>query len=449
MPVSPARAAAFQILMRADRDQSFASELLHSDRNAQLSSTDHGLATELVMGVLRWRSILDQKLAAASSQPLPRLDLEVLTALRLGVYQLLFLSRVPAHAAIFESVEIVKTARKRSAASFVNAVLRKIGTTHVPDTATEIQIAPDATTLSATSAHPDWLVERWAHRYSLTTVRRICLHNQTIPPTAIRVQDDQTANELAQGGIQLSPGLLLADARRVQSGDLSKTEAYRDGRAFIQDEASQLVALLLGRGQKILDCCAAPGSKTALLARENPRAQVIATDLHPHRVRLLRELSRNSRVQVLAADARNPPFLAGFDRILADVPCSGTGTLARNPEIKWRLTPGDLLDLQSRQIAILKSALALLAPGGRLIYSTCSLEREENEDVVSAALTGAAGFSLVDCRQELGHLQRSGELIWKDTDSLLSGPYLRTIPGVHPCDGFFAALIERPASQGF
>jgi 16S rRNA (cytosine967-C5)-methyltransferase len=138
------------------------------------------------------------------------------------------------------------------------------------------------------------------------------------------------------------------------------------------------------------------------------------------------------------------PFRSGFDRILADVPCSGTGTLARNPEIKWRLTPSDLLDLQARQTAILKSALTVLAPGGRLLYSTCSLEREENGDVVSAVLTGASEFQIVDCRQEIEQLQRSGELTWKNVDSLLSGPYLRTIPGLHPCDGFFGAIVERP-----
>jgi 16S rRNA (cytosine967-C5)-methyltransferase len=445
MTVSLARAAAFQILLRAERDQSYASELLHSDRNAPLSTADHGLATELVMGVLRWRSVLDQKLAGASSQPLSRLDLEVITALRLGVYQLQFLSRIPARAAIFESVEIVKAARKRSAASFVNAVLRKIGTTPVPVFAAEMQNATSPETLAAASAHAGWLVTRWVERYNLPMARQICLHNQTIPPTAIHVQDDQTVDQLAQAGIELSPGLLLSAARRVQSGDVTKTQAYRDGRASIHDEASQLVALLVGRGQTILDCCAAPGSKTALLAMENPRAQVIASDLHLHRARLLRERTKSPNVQVLAADARQPPFHPGFDRILADVPCSGTGTLARNPEIKWRLTPNDLLDLQARQIAILKSTLALVAPGGRLLYSTCSLEREENEEVVSRALADATAFTLVDCRQELAALQRSGELVWKDKDidSLLSGPYLRTIPGLHPCDGFFAAIIER------
>ena len=446
MPVSPARAAAFEILLRVERNKSYAPELLHGERNATLSPADHGLATELVMGVLRWRSLLDQNLAAASSQKLGRLDLEVLTALRVGAYQLQFLSRIPARAAIFESVEMVKGARKKSAAPFVNAVLRKVGEAK-RDTSTDILTASDARTLAASSAHPDWLVARWVERYGLATGRAICLHNQSVPVTAIHVQDSHTANDLAQSGIELSPGLLLSDAWRVQAGDVIKTKAYREGRASIQDEASQLVALLVGDGQRLLDCCAAPGSKTTLLAKNNPRANVFASDLHPHRAQLLRRLTTRSNVHVLAADACHLPFDPGFDRILADVPCSGTGTLARNPEIKWRLTPEDLVDLHARQIAILKSALVVLGPGGRLLYSTCSLEREENEDVVESVLADAGEFKVVECRSELEGLQRSAEFVWKDLDSVLTGPYLRTLPGVHPCDGFFAAIIERKTTS--
>jgi len=442
MPATPARAAALEILLRVERDNSYASELLHSDRNAKLSPADHGLTTELVMGVLRWRSLLDQRLAAASSQKLERLDLEVLTALRLGIYQLMFLSRIPARAAIFEAVELVKTARKRSAAAFVNAVLRK-ASANQPPSATGMQHATDAKMLAANSAHPDWLVARWVDRYGLAAAQQICVHDQTVPGAAINVDHIQTADELAEAGIQLSPGLLLTSARRIRAGDVTKTQAYREGRASIQDEASQLVALLLGRGEKILDCCAAPGSKTQLLARRNPQAKVFATDLHPHRARLLRELTNSPNISVLAADARRLPFNPGFDRILADVPCSGTGTLARNPEIKWRLTPEDLLDLQSRQLAILKSALAHLVPCGRLVYSTCSLEREENEVVVETILAERREFKVIDCRQSLEQLQQSGELAWTDLDSLLSGPNLRTLPGIHPCDGFFSAIIER------
>jgi 16S rRNA (cytosine967-C5)-methyltransferase len=458
MAVSPARAVAFEILLRVEREESYAAELLHSDRLAKLSSRDHGLATELVMGVLRWQSLLDQRLAAASSQKLERLDGEVLAALRLGVYQLRFLSRVPAHAAIFESVELVKAARKRSAASFVNAILRKTAAISASDAFVEIAKSPDLITLAQNAAHPVWLVERWTEYYGLEAARQICAHDQMVPDTAIHIHDDKSNVELAAAGVQLSPGRLLSAARRVIAGDVTGTRAYQEGRVSIQDEASQLVALLAGRGERtvdsaivdsairdcrILDCCAAPGSKTALLARRNPRVKVFATELHPHRARLLQSLSRLPNVYVVAADARHLPFSCAFDRILADVPCSGTGTLAHNPEIKWRLKSADLRDLQSRQVAILKSALAQLAIGGRLVYSTCSLEREENEAVVEAALEGTAEFKVADLKRELEQLRQSGEMCWKDIASLLAGPYLRTIPGVHPCDGFFAAMIER------
>jgi 16S rRNA (cytosine967-C5)-methyltransferase len=436
MAVSPARAAAFEILLRVERDQSYAPELLHSSRLEKLSSTDHRLATELVMGVLRWRSWLDQRLETASSQRLTSLDPEVLAALRLGSYQLQFLSRIPARAAIFESVELVKSARKRSAAPFVNAILRKADRNPAEDVLEAINRCTDAHELATCSAHPEWLVARWSERYGFASARQICRHDQTVPPTAIHIEDKASLEELRKLGVQLSPGALLSSARQVDSGNAGVSA---------QDEASQLVALLVGHGERILDCCAAPGSKTALLAKNNPRARVFVSDLYPHRARLLRHLVSRSNVHVAVADARQLPFTRGFDRILADVPCSGTGTLARNPEIKWRLRLDDLLDLQGRQIAILKSALGQLLAGGRLIYSTCSLEREENEVVVETALEASEGFALIDCRGELERLQQTNELCWKDLDSLLTGPYLRTIPGLHPCDGFFAAIVERKA----
>jgi 16S rRNA (cytosine967-C5)-methyltransferase len=331
----------------------------------------------------------------------------------------------------------------------VNAVLRKMAGTAAKGILTKIDDSSDAIELARTAAHPPWLVARWTENYGLETARKICVHDQTVPGTAIRIydgrSDDRTVDEeLVETGMQLAPGRLLSAARRVLAGDIAATRAYQEGLISIQDEASQLVALLAGRGddRAILDCCAAPGNKTALLARRNPRAQVFATELHPHRARLLQNLCRLPNVSIVAADACYLPFTCAFDCILTDVPCSGTGTLARNPEIKWRLKLEDLCDLQSRQLAIVKSALGHLALGGRLIYSTCSLEREENEAVVEAALEGAQ-FKITDLKGELEQLQQSGEMGWQDIASLLAGPYLRTIPGVHPCDGFFAAMIER------
>jgi 16S rRNA (cytosine967-C5)-methyltransferase len=444
--VSAARAAAFEILLRVEREDSYAAELLHSAALAKLSARDHGLTTELVMGVLRWRALLDGRVAASSSQKIERMDVEVLTALRLGAYQLLFLSRVPARAAIFESVELVKTARKRSAAPLVNAVLRKVGGA-AADFLGEIRSAANAEELTLAAAHPQWLVERWVARYGLETTRWICAYDQTVPETAIYIGDGRCEEGL--GEVKLAPGRLLTGARGVVAGDVTGTLAYREGRVAIQDEGSQLVALLAGRVTTsvdgvILDCCAAPGSKTGLMARRNPRARVVATELHPHRARLLRTLCRAGNVFVVAADARFLPFNSRFDRVLADVPCSGTGTLGRNPEIKWRLREGDLGDLQERQIAILRSALGQLAVGGRLIYSTCSLEWEENEAVVEAALAGAVEFEVVDCRGELERLRSAGEFVsGVDVGSLVEGSYLRTVPGVQGCDGFFAAVVAR------
>jgi 16S rRNA (cytosine967-C5)-methyltransferase len=449
--VSPARTAAFDILLRIERESSYASELLHSPTYDRLATIDHSLATELVMGVLRWRSLLDSQIAGRSSLPLAKLDLEILTALRLGVYQLGWLDRIPARAAINESVELVKRARKRSAASFVNAILRKFpARKSSSNQAHQLAIDSDsAETLAVSSAHPLWLVERWIQVYGVDSALRICQHNQSIPVTAIRLRSPDAEVQLRAEGIELAPGAILGSARIVQQGDITKTSAFRTGLCVIQDEASQLVAALVGHGTRILDCCAAPGGKTLVIADRNSNANIIAVDLHPHRAQLLRKLLRphaatdTSNVHVVAADARHMPFVAKFDHVLADVPCSGTGTFARNPEIKWRLTPEDLVDLQTRQTAILRAAMNQVASGGRLIYSTCSLEKEENEDVVEHALAEDSSFRVIDCRTQLGQLQEQKELVWPDFFSLTSGPYLRTLPGVQPCDGFFAAIVEK------
>jgi 16S rRNA (cytosine967-C5)-methyltransferase len=436
--------AAFDILLRVEREDSYASELLHASRYANLSPADHGLATELVLGVLRWRSLLDRHIAERSSQKLSRLDPEVLTALRLAAYQLLFLDRVPERAAVHESVELVKRARKRSAVPFANAVLRKFaGIVRGHDGVFTIANAKTPLELSGSSAHPVWLVERWIQEFGLGTAQQICSYDQRVPETVVSITDSSIADELKNHRIQLSPGQLLASAYRVLAGDLTSTRLFREGRITIQDEASQLVSLLVGKGSNILDCCAAPGGKTRTLAERNPSANIVAAELHLHRARLLRKLVTATNVQVIAADARKLPLSTLFDRVLVDVPCSGTGTLARNPEIKWRLSLEDLADLQARQAAILQSAMQRVSPGGRLVFSTCSLEKEENSAVVEKVMSIDNSFRVFDCRTELEQLHSQGELRWKNIDSLANGPYLRTIPGVHPCDGFFAAILQK------
>jgi 16S rRNA (cytosine967-C5)-methyltransferase len=440
--VSPSRAVAFDILRRVEQTSAYASELLHSEKVEKLSVADRGLVTELVMSVLRWRSRLDEAIAAASARSLAKVDLEVLIALRLAAYQLQFLSRIPARAAINESVELVNWAKKRSAAPFANAVLRKIADAKIeplPET-----IAGDPIQfLTREFAHPEWLVKRWVAAFGAERALAICQYDQRVPPTAIRLDSLEIEQELTSEGIELAPGALLGSARMVVDGDITRTRAFREGRVFIQDEASQLVAALVGAGSRLLDCCAAPGGKTAALAARNPASQIVAVELHSRRADLLRKRVHASNVQVINADTLDLPLQGGFDRVLADVPCSGTGTLARNPEIKWRLTPADLDDLHARQVGILRAALRQLSPGGRAVYSTCSLEHEENEDVIEEVLRGNPSYRLRDCREELERLRAGRELAWDDMDSLLSGKFLRTLPGVQPCDGFFAAVVER------
>ncbi|HEY5178017.1 MAG TPA: 16S rRNA (cytosine(967)-C(5))-methyltransferase RsmB [Terriglobales bacterium] len=442
MSISPARAVAFDILLRVDQQNAYASELLHSDRLEKLTPADRSLAMELVMGVLRWRSRLDEAIAAAASRPLKKLDAEVLTALRLAAYQLRFLTRVPAHAALNESVELVKRAQKRSAAPFANAVLRKIAEAGKEPLQPSADEAP-ASFLAREYAHPEWLVERWVAQFGVERTRQICEFDQRIPATSLRLEDADAEPDLASEGVKLAPGVLLASSRTLVEGDLTRTRAYIEGRGFIQDEASQLVAALVGTGSRLLDCCAAPGGKTAAMAWRNPTAQIIAAEIHEHRAALVRKRVRAANVKVIAADALQLPLAGGFDRVLADVPCSGTGTLARNPDIKWRLAVETLSELHTKQVAILRAALQQLAAGGRAVYSTCSLEREENEAVVEEVLRDTEGYRLRDCREELEKLRATGELKWEDLDSLLNGTFLRTIPGMQPCDGFFAAVIEK------
>ena len=439
MAVSPARIAAFNILLRVERESSYAVELLHGFLLDELSGVDRNLTMEIVMGVLRWRSVLDETIARLSFTPFRKLDFEVLTALRMGVYQKQFLTKVPAHASVNETVELVKQAKKVSAAGLVNAVMRKVKSAAYDPHAFKLS---GMDYIPAALAHPKWLVERWVSSFDDDIAQKICEYDQRIPATVLRLSSAEDETTLAAQGIQLTPGALMATPRIVTSGDASATQIFREGKTAIQDEGSQLVAALVGQGRRILDCCAAPGGKTAAMATRLPEAEIVATELHPHRATLLRRLAPQKNVEVVTADALALPYGAEFDRVLADVPCSGTGTLARNPEIKWKLKPEDILDLQSRQIAILKAAMQHVSPGGRLVYSTCSLEPEENEQVIAASLASASNFKIVPVRAELQRLRESGELVWANIDELISGEFLRTIPGVHPCDGFFAAVLE-------
>lgn len=437
--ISAARRAAFQILLAVERGRSHADDLLRGDAVSALSDRDRHLSTALVLGVLRWQILLDQQLRKLLARPNARLDPEVLIALRLGAFQLLYLDRIPPRAAIDESVELARQAGHRFASGMVNAVLRKLGA------APQAGSSPEA----AIQAHPAWMVERWARFFGTDAAHAICGHNQNPPAMTIRLASREAEAELRQAGVSHEPGALLTVARKVTGGDVTAAAAFREGRVRIQDEGSQLVAEIAGRGNTILDCCAAPGGKTLILAERNPQAQIVACEAAASRLESLRErlAPSGSRIECRLADATGLGFNSEFDLVLADVPCSGTGTLSRNPEIRHRLQPEDLPRQAQRQRAILTCALRAARPGGRVVYSTCSLEPEENEQVIAAVLHEAAGVRRASILAQFEEMKKDGILTEDGAEQLRNcitpEGYLRLLPGAQGTDGFFIAPLVK------
>jgi 16S rRNA (cytosine967-C5)-methyltransferase len=453
LAVSPARKAAFAILIAVEQGHGHSDDLLRSKRVDKLSPADRNLATALVLGTLRWQLDLDKHIRPLLKHPNAKIDAEVLVALRLGAFQLMHLNRIPAHAAIDESVELTKQAGHRFASGMVNAVLRKIPRTGSGRQIGEILIGI-GTELDPVEAYPEWMVERWTGFYGLDAARAICLHGQNPPFSTVRIPDSAVEQELAANSIRLEPSELLSEARFIASGDVTATSAFREGRARLQDEGSQLVAEIVPRGSTILDCCAAPGGKTLILAERNPLARIVACESSSPRLDQLKkrlELAGN-RVECRLVDATQLADESAFDVALADVPCSGTGTLGRNPEIRHRLRSEDLARHAERQKAILRTALHAVRPGGCVIYSTCSLEPEENEQVVTAVLESAREIRLVPMSERIDALLKNGIVSREGARRLLAcvtpEGYLRLLPGAFRTDGFFVALLEKPAREG-
>jgi 16S rRNA (cytosine967-C5)-methyltransferase len=364
------------------------------------------------------------------------------------------MDRIPARAAIDESVELAKQAGHRFASGMVNAVLRKLAGAPRLDLPEET-----AAELALACAHPAWMVERWAGFYSIEAARALCRHGQTQPALTLRIDAPAVEDELAASGIHLQPGELLTIARTVVSGDLAASAAFRDGRLRLQDEGSQLIAELAcvagsnpnQEGKRVLDACAAPGNKTLILAERNPHARIVACESSAQRFETLRQrlAPLGDRVECRLIDSTALAEDSVFDLALVDAPCSGTGTLGRNPEIRHRLRLEDLARQTERQRALLLAALRAVRPGGRVVYSTCSLEPEENEQVVAAVLAetpNARQISLEPCIQALlgqGILTPSGADRLRA--SLTPEGALRLLPGALATDGFFVCLLERGA----
>ncbi len=453
--ISAARKVAFRILLAVERGKAHADDLLRDKDVNALSPADRNLATTLVMGVLRWQIWLDAQIRPLLKRPNAKLDPEVLIALRLGAFQLQFLDRVPAHSAIDESVELTKQAGHRFAAGMVNAVLRFVAQS---STAWR-RVLDESIGKLAVQAHPAWLVERWAAAYGEQTAQAICRHGQSQARTTLRISDAGAEAELLKAGVEIKPGEMLTAARTVVSSDVTATAAFYEGRVRVQDEGSQLIAELAARvatdlvqnQKKILDACAAPGGKTLILAERLPQAQIVACEASSQRHAELckRVADFGDRVECRLADVTELEDDSVYDLALADVPCSGTGTLGRNPEIRHRLQLEDLPRLAERQRAILRAVLRSVRPGGRVVYSTCSLEPEENEQVVAAVLAENPNARQISLAAIVEELRRDRILRAEGVESLQKclAPEgaLRLLPGATSTDGFFVALFERIA----
>lgn len=437
---SPARRAAFEILRRVEEEGAFASVLLAS-ATGELESLDRALCYELVLGVLRWQLWLDKLIEHYAGRAADNLDAPVRRALRLGLYQLRFLTRIPISAAVNESVNLVHEARLRSAASFTNAVLRRATreTEYDPAQAASGELER----IAFATSHPAWLIEKWIKDFGAAEAESFARANNRTPPVAFRLHPlrSESANVIAQlraCGIEVEPSQIVPEGWRISGAGADSLREYaRAGLLYMQDEGSQLVAHVLGAhaGERVLDVCAAPGSKTThIAALVRDAALIVAGDLHVHRLRVVRESAERQNLQsinLIAFDAEAAlPFAEeSFARVLVDAPCTGTGTLRHNPEIRWRITPSDIAELAARQRRILAQASRMVARGGRLVYSTCSVEPEENEAVVARFLQTHTDFVSVtpDAPAQF----------------ITAGGALRTWPQRDDADGFFVAVFER------
>jgi 16S rRNA (cytosine967-C5)-methyltransferase len=449
--IAPARVAAYDILRAVSSGRADLPAAIAASRQALKDDRDRALAAEISTGVQRWRAALDHIIARTAKRSVARIDPEVLEILRLGAYQLLHLTRVPASAVVDDAVDLVRRSRKRSASGFVNAVLRSISRRRHsldlpprPADPTDGGVALDY--LTVTLSHPRWLVERWYQRYGFEATERWLQFNNeaarlTLRANRLRVTREELAARLQVEGIVVRNALFAPDGVIVEHGRPLAIE--NEGLFVVQDEASQLITLLAGRhpGARVLDTCASPGGKTtALSAAMDGRGLLVACDVRSRRIELLRRTVAAAgapNVRIVQADLMSVlPFSQPFDCVLVDAPCSGLGILRRDPDIRWRRQEDDLPTLAAAQLVMLQHAAAAVRRGGRLVYATCSSEPEENEAIAAAFLATTSSFEEVDLRRA-------------DTatpqDVIDGRGHLRTYPHVHGLEAFFGAVFVRRA----
>lgn len=453
---TPARRAAHDVLRAVHTGRKDLATALDGARRPLTDPRDRALAGQIAIGVQRQRAAIDHLVAQAASRPLSAITPAALDLLRAATYQLRYLDRIPAHAAVADTVELAREVGVGRAAGFVNAVLRTLTDRRRPLSLpaaptvdpSDVERGPHRNAaldyLAITLSHPRWLAERWLDRYGLPAVEAWARFNNAPAPVTLRTNPARNTvaelREILDGqGVRTTGTKLAPHGLVVTTGDPRSTPAAAEGRFLVQEEGSQLIVELArpAPDSRVLDLCAAPGGKTVGLAGyAGPGGFVIASDLRARRVALLaHSLARASapRVAIVRLDATAPlPFGATFDCVLIDAPCSGLGALRRDPDIRWRRTPADLPTLAATQFDMLCRASETVRPGGRLVYATCSSEPEENEEVVTRFRNRRPGFDLLAPRSVPSIAQvldRNG--------------YLRTLPFRDGVDAFFGAVLVR------
>jgi 16S rRNA (cytosine967-C5)-methyltransferase len=399
--IAPARVAAYETVLAVSAGKADLPSALARARAGLRDERDRALAGEIAAGAVRWQAAADHIVREFSGRPTAKLDIEVVAILRMTIFQLLHLDRVPASAAVDDAANLVRRAGKRSAVGFVNALLRRVSRerTQLP-----LPAAPPVDLLSVTLSHPRWLAARWIARHGAGHAEAWARFNNTPAALMLRVNTlvttrDALARDLAAAGVETEPARFAPDALVVSAGNPLLTPLAGSGAFVVQDEASQLVGLFAAAraGERILDACASPGGKTTQMAAAMADdGLIVAADVRGRRLDLLRRAVAASgarAIRVVQADARGtPPYRARFDAVLVDAPCSGLGTIRRDPDVRWRRDESDLPNLAGAQLAMLDQLAAVVRPGGRLIYATCSSEPEENGQVVAAFLASHPEF---------------------------------------------------------
>lgn len=432
MKISPARIAAFSVLTKIDKEKAFSSVLLPLYEE-NLQAKDRALCHRLTLGVLRKQIYLDKIIDTFTNNK--KLDLAVRIALRLGIYQLLFLDKIPDYSAINESVNLVQFAKKTSAKGFVNAILRRVLREKI-----ELKFADEIERVAVETSHPRWLIENWIKQFGFEETEKLAKANNETPPMVFRLtakSDEKTLEIIQKIGLEIVESEFVRGAFQVLKPNEILFALAQDGKIYFQEESSQLVGNIvnLQTGESFLDVCAAPGSKTTQIGfRVSSFRFLVSGDLHWHRIETLRENCLRQAVRnvnILAYDAlKSLPFAENsFDVVLVDAPCSGTGTIRHNPEIRYFLTEKDFAAISAKQLKILHNASKVVKSGGRLIYATCSLEREENEAVCEKFLSQTTSFDKILLQLPERFLTNKG--------------FARTFPNRDKMDGFFIAVFQK------